>query len=409
MFLDYDTEKFLKYFSSMYNISAEDVLENIKKMNNRTILKQHPYKIFKGSDGRYKTYVKDDTKPKNRRMIVRLTLQALEQAIIEDYNHNTISNLTVKQLYEKWMIWRKEIGTDCKTMQENSNEWKRFIQNHSFSGIKVKDVNLKIINSLFLDITKGHAITYKRMINVKSLLNGMFKYAVVYLEIIPHSPMADIDFKQFRNRCKPEKCNKTNYTEAERKAILEYLQDSNDVYDLSIQLAFHLSLRIGELIALKQEDILDNMICIQRSCRRNQVMKNDLTFSGIQYTVEERLKGNQSEGFRAIPLTESALSIIKKAIALNPEGEFLFMRNGSTIIGDTFNERLKKTCNVLKIPYRSSHQIRFTVATMMLEGGIKINQISTFLGHSNTQTTFHYIRQRKADHETIGLMENIFG
>ena len=45
------------------------------------------------------------------------------------------------------------------------------------------------IESFFLDITVNHSITYKRMTNVKSLLNGVFKHAV-RLKLITHSPMA---------------------------------------------------------------------------------------------------------------------------------------------------------------------------------------------------------------------------
>lgn len=80
------------------------------------------------------------------------------------------------------------------------------------------------------------------------------------------------------------------------------------------------------------------------------------------------------------------------------------MQNGQPIYGGTFNRHLKSTCESLNIPYRSSHQIRFTMATTLYEGGVKINQLSTFLGHSDTKTTFHYIRQKKADQQTSQLM-----
>lgn len=96
-----------------------------------------------------------------------------------------------------------------------------------------------------------------------------------------------------------------------------------------------------------------------------------------------------------------------KIIALYPEGEYLFMRDGKPIYGDTFNRHLKSICKALDIPYRSSHQIRFTMATTLYEGGVKINQLSTFLGHSDTRTTFHYIRQKKADEQASQIMTDI--
>ena len=136
-------------------------------------------------------------------------------------------------------------------------------------------------------------------------------------------------------------------------------------------------------------------------------MNDDLSFGKVHYDVEERIKGNQKEGFRFIPLTPQAQKIIKKTMELYPEGKYLFMRNGKPILADTFNRHLKSVCNTLNIPYRSSHQIRFTMGTMFYEGGVKVNQLSTFLGHSDTKTTFHYIRQQKATERTAELMTDI--
>ena len=52
-------------------------------------------------------------------------------------------------------------------------------------------------------------------------------------------------------------------------------------------------------------------------------------------------------------------------------------------------------------------QLFTSVAAMFYQGGIKVNQLSTFLGHSDTRTTFHYIRQQKADEETVNIMTDI--
>lgn len=74
---------------------------------------------------------------------------------------------------------------------------------------------------------------------------------------------------------------------------------------------------------------------------------------------------------------------------------------------DAFNHHLKRTCEALGITYRSSHQIRFTNATLFAEAGIPITEISTMLGHSNTATTMHYIRQSKVSAATVTKIENL--
>lgn len=52
-------------------------------------------------------------------------------------------------------------------------------------------------------------------------------------------------------------------------------------------------------------------------------MNDDLTFSPVQYSTEERIKGNKTQGFRSIPLTPQAQEIITKTLKLNPDGDFL--------------------------------------------------------------------------------------
>ena len=400
----------LQFMLDRGKISLDDVLEDMEEMNKKKILEQHPYKITQYSDGRWKTYLPDPENPHGRRQIAKKSREDIENAIYENAKamdeKSRLSGMTMTRLFENWMIWRRENGTDPKTIKENDNEWKRFLADHELARKKVVRVEPDDLESFFLDITKGHAITMKRLTNVKSVLNGMFRRAVS-LKIIDFNPMSSVDFSQFKTRCKPSGSSKDNYSTNERKAILEYLKDDEDIYSLAISLAFHLCVRIGELLAIRKEDIAKDRIYICRSVRRNQSMKDDLTFDGINYTVERRIKGNQTEGFRFIPLTSEATDIIRKITKVNPDGEYLFMRKGKMLLGDTFNERLKKICNHLGIKYRSSHQIRFTTSTMLYEAGMDITHLSTLLGHSDTRTTFHYIRQQQADAKTFELMNHV--
>lgn len=401
----------LDFLNACGILDSEDVLKKIEVMNNNAILKQHPYAITEGTNGRWYTYLPDSTKPHGRKQIAKSTRKKIEEAIIADYKKKieiaNLNLLSIEKLFELWMIWRRDTGTDPKTIKENKNDWNCFLRENSFAQKKVVTVEMFDIETFFLEITINHAITYKRLINVKSLLNGIFKHAI-RLKLIQNNPMRDVDFKQFQTRCKPTSSDKCNYTLEERKKILDYLCCNDEEYSLAVQLAFYLCVRIGKLLSIKKTDIQNDKIYISRSIRKHQTMNDDLSFSGVEYTIEERIKGNQTEGFRYIPLTAQAKKIVDKTIHLYPEGEYLFMRNGKPLFADSFNRYLKnKVCAPLNIPYRSSHQIRFTVATMLYEAGVPLNQLSTMLGHSDTRTTFHYIRQQTSKKETYDIMKNV--
>ena len=394
-------------------INKEDVLKEVKMKQDEKIINQHPYKINQGKNGRWYTYLRDPESPKGRRQIAKSTKEKIYEAILADYNQrnkkNDLNSITLENLYEKWMIWRRDTGTAPKTITENKNEWNRFLKSNPIAHKKVREIRMYDLEDFFMQITTNHAITYKRLTNVKSMLNGLFKFGI-RIALINDSPMHNVDFAQFQTRCKPENSVKDIYTLAEREAILQYLSAKTDIYSFAVQLAFYLCVRVGELITLKKSDIdiQDNKIYILRSARKQQILQDDLTFSPVEYTVEERIKGNKAQGFRFIPLTPQSKKLIEKIMDLYPGGDYLFMRNGHTLYTDSFNRYLKdKVCMPLKIPYRSSHQIRFTVATLLYEAGIPINQISAMLGHSETRTTMHYIRQQVADSKSRTIMSNL--
>lgn len=320
------------------------------------------------------------------------------------FGDNTI---TLEQAYTEWMLWRRNIGTCSKTLKENKNEWIHFIDGTELSQKCVVKLTIHDFEDYLYEITKNYAITSKRLSNILSVLNGIMKRCVSR-GIIQHNILSDVDKKIFHNRCKSSKSNKENYTLEERKQILDYLSDKNDMYSLAIRLSFYLCLRIGELCAIKYEDIQGNYLYIQRSKRSVETMYDDLSFSSSEITNDTRIKGNRETGFRKIPLTPKAKDIVELTHSLYPDGEFLFMRDGKQLIGDTFNEELKRVCDKLNITYHSSHQIRFTVATMLYSnGGVSLSQLSFMLGHADTATTLHYIRKQEPSPETIGIMNQL--
>lgn len=372
------------YYDFMKKIEALEQFCDIEKIRYREELNQ------------YYIYVK-------RKQFTANSRHALIDKLYDAYCKEAY---TLERAYTDWMLWRRDIGTAPKTLQENTNEWKRFIQNSSIATMILSDIDNTALEDFYYSITKDFSIDSKRLTNINSVLNGIFKRCVS-LKRIPHNPLKDVDMSIFRKRCKPKNTSKDNYTLDERKAILDYLAPKEDIYSLAISLSMYLCVRIGELLAIRPEDIFDNSLHLSRAMRTIQHMNDDLTFSNEMVTNEERIKGNKDSGFREIPLTKKAMAIVNKIQRLYPDNEFLFMHNGKQLRGDAFNRELKKVCDILHIKYRSSHQIRFTVATMLYENGVPITQLSHLLGHSDTNTTWHYIRQCKPDDITFETMQSV--
>lgn len=107
--------------------------------------------------------------------------------------------------------------------------------------------------------------------------------------------------------------------------------------------------------------------------------------------VVNQMKGNTSHGFRKQFLTDEALKILHKAKELNPNGIYVFEPNGEIMTTDSFNRRLKKYCKEAGVPYHSSHKIRFYNASTAFDGN-NLTTLSYLMGHSETATTLHYLR-----------------
>lgn len=306
-----------------------------------------------------------------------------------------IANSSLTAFYDVWEDWRRtESSVTEKTIKENRILWNALLKDASIAQLPLKELTVQDFISFFRQLTKGRGLTRKRFNDMKSILNGML-YLAVEKGIIEHNCLRDINYKQFAY--KPINTEVHPYTEEERLQVIAYLQNQpQDLYTLAILLDFHLVLRIGELKALKWSDIHEPFIQIQR-------------FINDQNQIIEEVKGHTSEGFRSMPLTPAALSILQKIHAVNPDSPFLFHRDGQPLSTTTFNRRLKKCCDALGIQYRSSHKLRFSTASIMYKNGMEDTELQKLLGHTTLSMTRHYLRNVTSEEQTALKMASILG
>lgn len=306
-----------------------------------------------------------------------------------------ISTITLQDFFEVWMQWRKEESSvSDKTRKENRYLWNRLVKDSTLSKRVLRELTVQDYIAYFRSVTKERKLTRKCFNDLKSILNGMM-YLAVERGIIEHNCLRDINYKQFAY--KAENTEITPYTEEERMAIIYHLQSQTDRYSLAILLDFHLVLRIGELKGLKWSDISGDTI---RICR----------FINDKNEVVEDIKGHTSQGIRSMPLTPTAKIILARIQEFCPsDNDFIFCENGQMLTTVTFNRHLKKCCNELGIPYRSSHKLRFSTASIMYKNGMEDTELQKLLGHTSLTMTRHYLRNVTSDEETANKMSTILG
>jgi integrase len=379
------------YFHDLFDsgiLEPSEVSEKINMLKKKQVDAVHNKKIYTRKDGRFVTRIVDNGKEKQ--VAGKDEHELYEKLYNIYYGEN---NASLEDLYPKWLRYREdETETSKKTIKENGYLWNTYLKGNPITQIPLKQLKPNDFIRFFNQITKGRTMTRKRFNDLKSVINGILYYAIDQ-EIIEHNYLNDINYGAFK--FKPAKNKVIAYTEEERLQIINHLSN-DDLYSLGIKLSFYLALRIGELKALKWSDIIDNLIYVQR-------------FMNDKNEIIDDVKGHTEEGIRYIPLTNGAKEIIAHIKRLNPDGEYLFIRDNRPLTTITFNRRLKKCCEELNIMYRSSHKLRFSTASLLFKKGIDMPEIQKILGHTTLSMTSHYLRSITPDEETIAKMNEVLG
>nr|MCR5238060.1 site-specific integrase [Lachnospiraceae bacterium] len=199
--------------------------------------------------------------------------------------------------------------------------------------------------------------------------------------------------------CKPTKRH-DGYTRQEITALRGVLEKENSPYARIVRLDMCLTVRIGELIAIKWKDVdlegrrLHITAQIVRKKRNGKQ-----SFEYVHYTKGNKYVDDEnSKGCRWVNLNDRAVEVLKEQRKANPFGEYVFVSQaGTALIADKVNEHLQTYCEKAGIRYRSTHSIRVANITALYDSGVAPTKIQIAAGHSDIRTTNGYCRSEICD------------
>ena len=333
------------------------------------------------------------------------TEEALLERLYDFYFSQTLSSIFYRWLadYSTRGIW------DPKTTKEHERNWRLHIR-PELGDKNITQINKADIKRLYQIWTGRGKITRKAFSNYKSTLNGIFAYASD-IEIIPFNIVHEVSSKDLRFKA-PVKRHKA-YTLDQRAKLIAYLdripEAERDGYYYAIKLALYMPLRFGEISGIQYSQVSSAnqslVITQQLRIRQDTIVdaKNKQITSVPRKAVVKDPKGNPEYSIREIPLTKSAMAVLKEARSRAPFEQYLFTKDGRLLNNDTFNDHLKKFETQAGLPYLSSHKMRFTVASILYNGGhgMDVNDLRKILGHSTVSTTLHYVEAYTGNEEEI--------
>lgn len=164
-------------FSLLENgtLSPAEIAVYDSDMKKRKVNKVHKHEIWKGKDGRWRTFIPDPNKPKSRAAITAMKEETLYDKLYKFY----YPCHTLEYLFKKWQEYSKaETARDSKTEAEDLYVWNKWLKDTSI--VKMDILNLKTRDYIkFFDNMQRKDPTRKQVQSVKTLINHIYGQAIM--------------------------------------------------------------------------------------------------------------------------------------------------------------------------------------------------------------------------------------
>ena len=314
--------------------------------------------------------------------------------------------MSLNELIEKWRITHYKSVKDISKRSYDSAI--KVIQKNFDTNIKVDKINPSTVQDFFdSEKISNYSNNYRSLIKI--VMNTVLEYAV-NLEYITINPMLKVKVTMKKITISEVETVRNKYlTTDEITLFLSSFTKRQYRYKLISEFFILTGLRFGELQAIRNIDITDNILQIERTFDSTSNPRNP------NFTSPKSLSA-----YRKIELPERCLEII---VEINDTNEILktnddfidcgiifCSRNGGVIPNNNFNATLKKVTALSGISKNiTAHVLRHTHISILAELNVPIKAIVERAGHSDERLTLaiytHVTENTKRD--VLSKLENI--
>lgn len=376
-----DLYSMLKYLQENDIVDISQVRNAIEMKKREELLKQHKRKITQGSDGKWRTYVEDETKKSGLRMIKKATRKNLDDELVAYYKKQGSKKPTFEQIYRKWRAVQDHLVGD-NTVYKYNTDYKRFFEGSNLIKREIEKISEDDLKVFFYDCIKNNKLTKGAFKKLFGYVNNTFGKA--YREkVIYENPMNQLVCKQFYGYCEEviKPLSKKIYSDEEAEMILqklhkEYEDKPSYIPNYAVEFASLTGMRVGEIVALKWEDFNyeKGYFTINKSEKYNRVSK--------EYYID-LTKNKKERQFPIDDVLRNLLAKIKKSeLSAGYLCEWVFANEDGRIHAPVISSCIKNKCRQLGIPERGIHAFRRTLNSNMRCAGVSEMITSSLLGHS---------------------------
>ena len=279
------------------------------------------------------------------------------------YRESTLSP-TFESVAEEWKDshWDK---IEQGTLRCYNAPFARLLEH--FGTKKLGEITPQDVQRYFTQL--GNKYSYKSVSNTKTVLNQIFKYAIMEKEMDIQNPVTFVQI--------PKNLSRSTRNLLTEEQTREILSTSKEGFQLPY-LIYFTGLRCGEALALQLKDI---------DFKRNIINVTKSIHHVGNTPVIGTLKTDSS--YRQIPLPDKLKTRLKE-LALSPDD--YIVSGKSPLTKSALRCRWKAWCKEHGLiengkPTIDRHQIRHQYTTTLYDAGVDLKSMQHILGHSDVHIT----------------------
>lgn len=348
--------------------------------------------IYKRKDGRWEgRYIKcyDDSKKAVYASVyahtygeVKTKLNDAKNTISNQINFSKESKTTLEVYSSKWL---NHIQAQIKhsTFVKYSNIIKNHILpilgSHTIKELTTEAVKNFADNKLVSgNVQNGAGLSVKTVRDILSILHLIVRYA----EELGAECVCNFDILAIHSlQQSTEPIN-----DSEHMILVKYLLKETDNVKLGILLCLYTGIRIGEICALRFDDISlqERSIRVNKTMQRLQTL-NEKSKSKTTIVISSP---KSAASCREIPLPDFIIDVIRQKPYI-PRAYILTGDEDNYMEPRTLENKFKKCLKMCGLKEHNFHQLRHRFATYCIELGFEIKTLSEILGHSSVNITLN--------------------
>lgn len=261
--------------------------------------------------------------------------------------------------------------------------------------ISVQEISCGLVNEKIF--SKNNEAPYSQNLkhSVIAVINQILKYAAdnyAYPEIRLTNRFA---------QNKRKKIEIINHTE--QALLIRYLHQEMDASKAGILLCIFTGLRLGEVCALKWDDIdFEQMIIHVRRTVQRVAIDGDGNRTTLIITEPK-----STFSVREIPISAGTVQVLKQ---IRHDEEYVV--GGKTPLDPrTYQNRFKRYLRDIAVKEYNFHALRHTFATNCIDHDMDVKSLSEILGHANIQITLNKYVHPTMDtkRRQLAVLDSVYG